>query len=125
MNTKVELAPGPLDMVKLALAAAILISGIAGYTYFEEESLLLRVIGVIVAFGIGVVVAFQSAQGQMLWRFVLGARIELRKVIWPTNQETMQTTLTVLVFTLIMGVFFWVLDLALAAGVRLVTGYGG
>jgi preprotein translocase subunit SecE len=122
MNTKVESTPGPLDLVKLVLAAAILMSGIVGYYWFEEESLLLRVVGVLVAFGLGVRVAFQSMQGQTLWRFIQGSRVELRKVIWPTNQETMQTTLTVLVFTLIMGIFFWLLDMGLGAIARQVTG---
>jgi preprotein translocase subunit SecE len=122
MNTKVESTPGPLDLVKLVLAAAILMGGIVGYYWFEEESLLLRVVGVLVAFGLGVLVAFQSMQGQTLWRFIQGSRVELRKVIWPTNQETMQTTLTVLVFTLIMGIFFWLLDMGLGAIARQVTG---
>jgi len=124
MNTKVESTPGPLDLVKLVLAAAILIGGIVGYYWFEEESLLLRVVGVLVSFGIGVLVAFQSAQGKTLWQFIQGSRVELRKVIWPTNQETMQTTLTVLVFTLIMGIFFWLLDMGLGAIARQVTGSG-
>ena len=124
MNTKVESTPGPLDLVKLVLAAAILIGGIVGYYWFEEESLLLRVVGVLVSFGIGVLVAFQSAQGKTLWQFIQGSRVELRKVIWPTNQETMQTTLTVLVFTLIMGIFFWLLDMGLGAIARQVTGGG-
>ncbi len=122
MNTKVESTPGPLDLVKLVLAAAILLGGIVGYYWFEEESLLLRVVGVLVAFGLGVLVAFQSMQGKTLWRFIQGSRVELRKVIWPTNQETMQTTLTVLVFTLIMAVFFWLLDMGLGAIARQVTG---
>jgi preprotein translocase subunit SecE len=122
MNTKVESTPGPLDLVKLVLAAAILMGGIVGYYWFEEESLLLRVVGVLVAFGLGVLVAFQSMQGQTLWHFIQGSRVELRKVIWPTNQETMQTTLTVLVFTLIMGIFFWLLDMGLGAIARQVTG---
>ena len=122
MNTKVESTPGPLDLVKLVLAAAILLGGIVGYYWFEEESLLLRVVGVLVAFVLGVLVAFQSMQGQTLWRFIQGSRVELRKVIWPTNQETMQTTLTVLVFTLIMAIFFWLLDMGLGAIARQVTG---
>ena len=122
MNTKVESTPGPLDLVKLVLAAAILLGGIVGYYWFEEESLLLRVVGVLVAFCLGVLVAFQSMQGQTLWRFIQGSRVELRKVIWPTNQETMQTTLTVLVFTLIMAIFFWLLDMGLGAIARQVTG---
>ncbi len=49
----------------------------------------------------------------MLWKFIQGARVELRKVVWPTREETIQTTLVVLVFALIGGVFFWLLDLVL------------
>jgi len=125
MNTKTESTPGPLDTVKLVLAAAVLLSGIVAYYWFQEESLLLRVVGVIVAFGLGALIAFQTTQGKLLWRFIQGSRVELRKVVWPTNQETMQTTLTVLVFTLIMGIFFWLLDMGLGAIARQVTGGGG
>ena len=125
MSTKAETAPGPLDTVKLVLAAAVLIGGIVGYYWFEEESLLLRVVGVLVGLGLGMLIAFQTTQGKELWRFIQGARIELRKVIWPTPQETMQTTLTVFVFVLIMGIFFWLLDMGLGAIARQVTGGGG
>ena len=51
-----------------------------------------------------------------------GSRVELRKVVWPTREETLQTTLAVLVFALIMGVFFWLLDLSLLALTRRLTG---
>jgi preprotein translocase subunit SecE len=125
MTTKTESTSGPLDTVLLILAAAVLIGGIVGYYWFEEQSLLLRVVGVIVSLGLGALIFFQSAQGKTLWRFIQGSRVELRKVIWPTNQETMQTTLTVLVFTLIMGSFFWLLDMGLGAIARQVTGGGG
>jgi preprotein translocase subunit SecE len=122
MSTKTESTPGPLDTVKLVLAAAALLSGIVGYYWFQEESLLLRVVGVLVGFGLGIAIAFQTTQGRTLWRFIQGSRVELRKVVWPTNQETLQTTLTVFVFALIMGVFFWLLDLGLAAIARQITG---
>ncbi len=125
MSTKAEVTPGPLDTVKLVLAAAALIGGIVGYYWFEEESLLLRVVGVLVGLGLGMLIAFQSTQGKELWRFIQGSRVELRKVVWPTPQETMQTTLTVLVFVLIMGIFFWLLDMGLGAIARQVTGGGG
>jgi preprotein translocase subunit SecE len=125
MNTKIDSSPGLLDTVKLALAAAVLIGGIVAYYYFEDESLLLRVAGVLVGFAVGAVIAFQSAQGQALWIFIQGSRTEIRKVVWPTRQETLQTTLTVMVFALFMGVFFWILDLFLLWGTRLVTGQGG
>jgi len=125
MNTKVDSSPGILDALKLVLAAAILVGGIAAYYIYEDASLLLRVAGVIVAFALGALIAFQSAQGKDLWRFIQGSRGEIRKVIWPNRQETLQTTLTVMVFALLMGVFFWMLDLFLLWATRLVTGQGG
>jgi len=125
MNTKAEATPGAADTVKLILAVAVLIGGIAAYYYFENESILLRVAGLLVAVAIGAVIAFQSLQGQLLWRFIQSSRNEIRKVIWPTRQETLQTTLTVLVFTLILGVFFWILDLILLWGTGVLTGKGG
>jgi preprotein translocase subunit SecE len=125
MTTKVETGPGPLDAAKLVLAALVVLAGVVAYYYFEDESMLLRVVGVLVALALGMVIAFQSMQGRELWRFIQGSRGELRKVIWPTRQEALQTTLTVFVFVLIMGVFFWLLDMLLLAVTRFVTGQGG
>jgi preprotein translocase subunit SecE len=125
MNTKVDTSPGILDTLKLVLAAVALIGGVVAYYYYEDASLLLRVAGVLVAFGLGAVIAFQSMQGKELWRFIQSSRGEIRKVVWPNRQETLQTTLTVMVFALLMGVFFWLLDLFLLWATRLVTGQGG
>ena len=125
MSTKAEETVSPLDTGKLVVAAAILIGGIWGYYYFGEESVLLRAIGVLAAFIIALFVAFQSVQGQILWKFIQGSRVELRKVVWPTRQEAVQTTVAVLVFALMMGVFFWLLDLFLLWVTRLLTGQGG
>jgi preprotein translocase subunit SecE len=114
--------PTALDTAKLFLAAAILIGSIVGYYYYGNESVLLRAIGVLVAFGLAVWVALQSAQGHTLMKFVQGSRVELRKVIWPTREETVQTTGIVLLFATIMGVFFWLLDLFLLWFTSFVTG---
>ncbi|MEC7803231.1 MAG: preprotein translocase subunit SecE [Pseudomonadota bacterium] len=124
MTTKVQTGPGPLDTVKLLLAALVLLGGIVAYYYFEDESILLRAAGVLIGLALGVVIAMQSVQGQALWQFIQGARVELIQVIWPTRQEAMQTTLTVLVFVLILGIFFWGLDFFLLWGSRTLTGRG-
>ena len=58
----------------------------------------------------GIAVAMTSTQGRRLWAFIQGTRVEIRKVVWPTKQETTQTALAVFVFTLIMALFFWALD---------------
>ncbi len=113
------------DTVKLMLAAIILIGGIAAYYVYENESILLRAAGVIVATALAIFVAMQTDPGRTLWRFIQGSRIEIRKVVWPTRPETMRTTAAVIVFVLIMGVFFWGLDMFLFWATRTLTGRGG
>ena len=125
METKVETEPTMVDTAKLAAAVAIALVGFVAYYYFDNASVALRSLGVLVAVGIGVFVAFQSAQGQALWRFIQAARAELRRVVWPTLEETRNTTIAVLVFALIMGVFFWLLDLGLLYATSKITGQGG
>ena len=125
METKVEEQATFVDTVKLALAVLILLAGLVSYYYFASSAVLLRAFGVIVAVAAGVGVVFTSFQGQLLWKFIQGARIELRKVVWPTREETIQTTLVVLVFALIGGVFFWLLDLVLLFATKQITGQGG
>jgi len=102
---------GALDIVKLLIAAAALVGGLYSYYYYEFElALALRVLIVLAGTGVGIAIAMTSTQGQRLWHFIQGSRVEIRKVIWPTRQETTQTAIAVFVFTLIMMVFFWLLD---------------
>jgi preprotein translocase subunit SecE len=124
METREDTEPTLFDTAKLLLALVILVGSIFAYYYYSSESALLRVIGVLIAFIVAVWVAFQSAQGQTLWKFIQGSRVELRKVVWPTREETIQTTVVVLVFATIMGVFFWLLDLSLLWFTGFVTGRG-
>jgi preprotein translocase subunit SecE len=125
MNTKVDTSGSALDIVKLLVAATILVAGVGAYYFYGDASVLLRAIGVLLALIAAIAVAAWTTQGQTLVRFIQGSRIELRKVIWPTREEAMQTTLAVMVFALVMGVFFWLLDLFLLWVTRLLTGQGG
>ena len=102
---------GALDVIKLLVAAAAIIGGLYSYYFYEFElALPLRVLMVLVGTGAGIAIAMTSTQGKRLWHFIQGSRIEIRKVVWPTRQETTQTAIAVFVFTLIMAVFFWALD---------------
>jgi preprotein translocase subunit SecE len=125
METKVEEQTTVVDTAKLALAVLIIVAGLVGYYYFADSSALLRALGVLVAVAAAVGVAATSAQGQTIWKFIQGSRVELRKVVWPTREETIQTTLVVLLFALIGGVFFWLLDLFLLYVTSRITGQGG
>jgi preprotein translocase subunit SecE len=124
MDTKVDNQPTMFDTVKLLLSVVILVGSIVAYYYYMNESVLLRSIGVLAAFLLALWVAFQSAQGKTLWAFIQGSRVELRKVVWPTREETVQTTIIVLVFAAIMGTGFWLLDLFLLWFTTFLTGRG-
>ena len=80
---------------------------------------------VLVALAAALGVFFTTFHGQTLWKFIQGARVELRKVVWPTRQETLQTTMVVLFFVVLMAVFFFLLDKVLFWATGLLTGQGG
>ncbi len=112
MTTQTETSQsGVLDIIKLLLAAAVLVGGLYGFYYYENDlALPLRVLMVLGGAGAGIAVAMTSTQGHQLWHFIQGSRVEIRKVVWPTRQETTQTAIAVFVFTIIMALFFWALD---------------
>ena len=114
-----------VDTAKLVLAIAVLIAGVAGYYWFAGMPVAVRILMVLAGLGIGAALLFWSAQGQVLWQYIQGSRVELRKMVWPTRQETLQTTLVVFVFVLLLGVFFWLVDMLLAWATRHLTGQGG
>ncbi len=119
-NTGVAL----VDALKLVLAAAALVGGMVAYYWFENEPQVLRVLMVLGGLVAGLVLLYWSAPGRELWDYVQGSRVELRKMVWPTRQETWRTTLVVFVFVMALGVFFWIVDWVLAKGMRFVTGQG-
>jgi preprotein translocase subunit SecE len=125
MTDQAETGASALDTAKLAGAVAILVGGVAAFYLLGHLPLAARWAMVLAALGAGIFVALQSSQGRAFWQFVQGSRVELRKVVWPTRQETLQTTLVVFVAILAMGIFFWILDWILGAVTRALTGQGG
>jgi preprotein translocase subunit SecE len=102
-----------LDTLKMASAVAILLSSVFSFYYFAELSVLIRVLAVIFSVILSLLIFFSTQRGIIFWDFLQGSRVEMRKVVWPTKQETIQTTLTVFVFVLVLGIFFWLLDFLL------------
>lgn len=125
MDSKADSRPTAFDTAKLALAVAIVVGGIFGYYYYAGLPMVVRVVIVLASLAVAALVVLQSAQGQALSRFVQASRVELRKVVWPTREETVQTTVAVLIFAAVMGTFFWLLDLFLLTFTRWIMGQGG
>ncbi len=123
MTTTTETSEsGALDVLKLLIAAGLLVGGVYGYYWYLEWPQALRVLLVLGGLGASIGVAVTSTQGQRIRAFIQGSRIEIRKVVWPTKQETTQTAIAVFVFTLIMSLFFWALDSGLLWVTRTLVG---
>jgi preprotein translocase subunit SecE len=116
---------GTADKVKLAAAIVVVIAGVAGYYVLANQATWMRWLPVLGSLVLAAVVVGLSTYGSEFRRFVELARIELRKIVWPTRQETLQTTVVVFGFVIIAGLFFWVLDLVLAWATKALTGTGG
>jgi preprotein translocase subunit SecE len=123
MNASTEEQPSSsFDTVKWGVIFALLIAAVAGNYVYGEESVLIRAVAVVVLVGIAGLVALQTEKGRNAAIFAKEARTEVRKVVWPTRQEAIQTTGIVLVVTLLMSLLLWGLDSVLFWLVGLVTG---
>jgi len=116
--TKTEPTTSAFDTLKLMLALLILLAGIVGFYYFEDESQLLRVIGILAVAAVAFFIVSVTDVGRRSLGFVKDARVEVRKVVWPTRQETFQTTVAVLIMVVIVAIMLWLIDLALGTGVN-------
>lgn len=113
------------DLMWLVLAVAIVAAGIVGFYYVEDQFITpIRVAGLLVAVVAGLFVFGQSSQGRNLFRFMREADVERRKVVWPSRQETIQTTIMVLVVTIIVALMLWGIDTILRWLLRVLLGQG-
>lgn len=123
MNAATEAPKSGLDLVKWLVVFTILaLLVVANYIY--EFSTLERAIGLVVMIPLAGFVAAQTAKGRDFLMFAKEAKLEVRKVVWPTRKETNQTTLIVAIVTLIMALILYVLDLGLLKLVSFLTGLG-
>lgn len=110
MAEKIESEDGRLDWIKWTVVAAIVVGAIYANSYFATESLLLRMLGLLVASGVAGWIGAQTVRGRGFVNLCLDARVEIRKVVWPTRQETTQTTIVVLIVIFIVAFILWLLD---------------
>ena len=110
MNAKSEAKDSRFDLLKWIVAALLVIAGVVGNQYFSGEPILYRVVALLVLAVAAAAVALQTAKGQAFFGLVKEARVEIRKVVWPTRQETTQTTLIVVLVVIVMALMLWGLD---------------
>ena len=99
-----------IDKIKLGVAAALVAAGIGGYYWLGESPLVLKILAVVAGIAAGVAVAWFTVPGRQFVVFGGEAVIEVKKVVWPTRKETIQTTAAVFAFVVVMAVFLWITD---------------
>ena len=124
MNFKSDTQVSRPDTYKLIVAVSIFLVAVMAFYYFANYSTLVRVIGLLAASGAAVAIAATTEPGGNVLEFIKESRMELRKVVWPTRTETLQTTAAITVMVVLMGIFMWLLDALLLWIVHLLTGQG-
>ncbi|MGR9116393.1 MAG: preprotein translocase subunit SecE [Gammaproteobacteria bacterium] len=125
MNTQVEPATSVADVVKQVLSLVFVIAGLAAFYYFSEYPLLYRVLALVAVVVLSLGLMSTTEVGQSIWAFILESKQEVKKVVWPTRQETFRTTMLVFAMVFIVGLVLWFLDMFLFWGIRMLTGQGG
>ncbi len=124
MNTSAETQISVLDVVKQVASVFLAIVGVVGFYYYTDIPLLYRVVGLIIVAIAVLGLMFTTNVGRNTWNFFLESKQEVRKVVWPTREETTRTTMLVFAMVFAVGFILWLLDMFLFWGVRFLTGQG-
>ena len=123
MNAKIEVEnQGRFDGLKWFVVFAVVAAGAYGNYFYQSESLLYRVIALLALGLVAGYVALTTIKGQKFWTLVKDAKVEVRKVVWPTKQETVQTTIIVVAVVILMGIVLWLIDWALNSIINYLIG---
>ena len=128
MNAQAEDTSNIFDVVKQGFALALVVAGVAAFYYFSDVSgftLLYRVLMLVALVLLALGVMFTTATGRNIWAFALEAKQEVRKVVWPSREETIRTTLLVFGLVFLVGLILWFLDMFLFWGIQNLTSRGG
>jgi len=125
MSSNTDTVNVKFDTFKLGLALLISMAAVVGFYFFADQLLVYRLVGLVISLSVAVAIAFQTQKGREIWAFFQGTQVEVRKVVWPTRQETMQTTFIVIIMVIIVALLLWVLDIILANSIQALMGQGG
>ena len=122
MSTNTESGQTVTDWLKWIAVILVVSGGVFANWYYQDQSLLYRVLALLALASVAVLVAFQTNQGRALWTLIKESRVEIRRVVWPNRQETTQTTFIVVMLVLVFSMILWGLDSLLSWIVSTVIG---
>ena len=122
MSTKTEAPTFRLDALKWLVVVAIVMAGVYANATYGSVTLLYRALAGVAIAAVAIAIGLQTAHGHAFWNLAKEARVEVRKVVWPTREETTQTTLIVVAVVIFVALILWGLDSLLSWGVQGVIG---
>jgi len=111
MNVQVQETTSVSDLIKLLVSPVLVIIGIVGFYYFNDLQFLYRVLALFVIVSVSVGIMFTTAKGNAVWHFILDSKQEFKRIVWPTRDEAIRTTLLVFVMVSLVGFVLWFLDM--------------
>jgi preprotein translocase subunit SecE len=124
MNAQAEQATSVADIVKLVFCPLLIIVGVIAFYHFADILFIYRVLGLVAIVSLSVGICFTTEKGQAIWQFMAESKHEMRRVVWPTRDETVRTTLLVFAMVFIVGFILWLLDMFLFWAVQLLMNQG-
>lgn len=121
-NTETTETSSGIDMFKWLVTAVLIAVAVVGNSLYGEQPFFYRLVGVLVVAVIAALVAAQTVKGKAFVTLLKDARAEVKRVVWPTKQETTQTTLIVVAVVAFMSIVLWLLDLGLGALIKMIIG---
>lgn len=121
-NAKSESKLNKGNVILWLMIGAVLIVALYANNYFAQETAAIRWMGWLITAIIVSLLFFYTSQGRLFWEFAQASRAELRKVVWPTREETIRTTLIVIAMVVVAGLFLWGIDTLLLWAVAFLTG---
>ena len=115
---KLEIETNKNDLVKWILSLVIFAGSLFAFYYFDQYPVIYRVLGLIGVVLLDFPILFNTEKIKSLRVFTYDARVELKKVVWSTKAEVIQTTIIVFIVVIIMSVLLWLLDKLLGAGIK-------
>ena len=115
---KLDAETNKVDLVKWILAGAICVGALIAFYYLDQYPLIYRVLGLVITIFLDFFIVFNTEKIKNLRVFTYDARVELKKVVWSTKAEVIQTTIIVFIVVIVMSILLWLLDKLLGAGIK-------
>jgi preprotein translocase subunit SecE len=125
MNVEQKVGRPSTDAVKFGASAVLTALGVMAFYYLADSGRLLRLLALLAPLGAAVAIALLTGPGQQLIAFGRDTQVEVKKVVWPSRQETIQTTGVIIAIVVVTALFLWILDMLLGGFTRWLLGQGG